>query len=229
MKSIEARLGYRFRDGRLLTQALTHPSAVSEGRSDGPDYQRLEFLGDAVLQLVVSQILMSRYPQRGEGDLSFIRSEIVRKENLADRGEEIGILEHIITGPSLASAESVAFRTVAAEALESIFGAVFLDGGWDAARKATVLALGDFPNPGDGLKGSKSLLQEIIQGRFDGDVPVYRVEELGHGTPESRFQAAVYHGKRLLGTGSGRSKKRAEESAAERALGKLKGAQIEDL
>ncbi|GBE15737.1 MAG TPA: ribonuclease III [Proteobacteria bacterium] len=222
MQSIESLLGYSFRDKRLLTQALTHSSAVSEGRSDGPDYQRLEFLGDAVLQLVVSQVLMSRYPQRSEGDLSFIRSEIVRKETVADRGEKIGILDHVITGASLASAENAAFRTLAAETVEALLGAVFLDGGWDAARGVTILVLGDLPNPGDGLKGAKSHLQEIIQSRFDGDVPTYTVEEVNRGVPENRFRAAVFHAKRLLGTGLGRSKKRAEESAAEKALRKLK-------
>ena len=223
MKSIETRIEYGFKNRKLLAQALTHPSAVSEGRSAGPDYQRLEYLGDAVLQLVVSQILFDRYPLRDEGDLSFMRAEIVRKENLADRGEEIGILNHLITGPSLDSAEQIAFQTIAAESLEAVLGAVFLDGGWDAARGVTELALGDFPDPGDGIKGSKSILQETIQRRFHGDTPSYRVEERVEKGSDRRFRAAVYHGKRLLGTGSGRSKKRAEEAAADEAIGKLRG------
>ena len=218
VRIVEERLGYSFRNATLLEEALTHPSAVKEGKSTGPDNQRLEYLGDAVLQLVVSHLLIERFPEAGEGDLSFLRAELVRRENLADVALNMGILELVTVGPSLESAPQVARQTVAADALEALAGALFLDAGWDEARDAVVPLFNELPEPGDQLKGSKSALQEIIQGLFSGDVPKYEVIENRGQTGDDRFSARVYHRDRLLGEGTGRSKKRAEEAAAAEAL-----------
>ena len=84
IQSVQEKIGYVFLNEELLVEAMTHPSAVKEGKSRGPDNQRLEYLGDAVLQLAVSHMLLMRYPESGEGDLSFLRAEMVRRENLAE-------------------------------------------------------------------------------------------------------------------------------------------------
>lgn len=216
--SLESRIGYRFRDPDLLRQALTHTSAVKEGRSKGPDNQRLEFLGDAVLQLVMAHNLMERFPEQNEGVLSVLRAEMVRKGTLADVAEEIGLMENLLTGPSLEAAEKVAHRTVAADALEALLGAVYLEGGFEEARRVVMRIMGKLPEPGEHLKGAKSSLQEMLQKRHNGAVPRYETSEPGDLGGEDRFRAGVYLGDLLLGTGSGRSKKRAEEAAALAAL-----------
>ena len=217
-KTIMDKLGYSFKDINLLEMALTHPSAVKEGKSPGPDNQRLEYLGDAVLQLAVSQLLVERFPDAGEGDLSFLRAELVRKENLAEVALNMDLLDLVNVGPSLESAPDVAKKTVAADALEALAGALFLDAGWLVTRDSLVPLFNELPEPGEQLKGSKSALQEIIQGLFSGDVPNYEVRENKGQMGEKRFSARVYHGERLLGEGIGRSKKRAEEAAAASAL-----------
>jgi ribonuclease-3 len=220
---IREKLGYSFRHSSLLEEALTHPSAVKEGRSSGPDNQRLEYLGDAVLQLAVSQLLIERFPEAGEGDLSFLRAELVRRENLAELALGMNLLSLVSVGPSLESAPLVARETVAADAFEALAGALFLDGSWERARDALVPLFKNLPEPGEQLKGAKSALQETIQGRFSGDVPHYEVMEVQGQKGEGRFIARVYHQERFLGEGSGRSKKRAEEAAASSALERLKG------
>ena len=222
-EKLETSLGYRFKDEKLLREALTHTSAVKEGKSRGPDNQRLEFLGDAVIQLIVSQMLMVKFPEKDEGSLSFMRADVVRKENLAELAHGIELLGHVVVGSSLESAEPVAFESVAADALEAILGAVFMDGGWQAARDVTGRIFVRLPEPDENLKGFKSALQEIIQGRFNGEVPSYVVEENLKAGSNERFMARVYHGERLLGSGSGRSKKKAEESAASEAVDTLAG------
>jgi ribonuclease-3 len=225
LQAIREKLGYSFRALNLLEMALTHPSAVKEGKSPGPDNQRLEYLGDAVLQLAISQLLVERFPEAGEGDLSFLRAELVRRENLAEVALKMGLLELVSVGPSLESAPDVARQTVAADALEALAGALFLDAGWSETRDALVPLFNELPEPGEQLKGSKSALQEIIQGLFSGDVPSYDVSENKGQIGEKRFKARVYHGGRLLGEGIGRSKKRAEEAAAASALTSIKGVQ----
>ena len=101
LRMIKEKLGYSFRDTSFLEEALTHPSAVKEGRSGGPDNQRLEYLGDAVLQLAVSQLLIERFPEAGEGDLSFLRAELVRRENLAELALRMDLLSLVTVGSSL--------------------------------------------------------------------------------------------------------------------------------
>ncbi|MDF1536863.1 MAG: ribonuclease III [bacterium] len=218
VRLVQERIGYTFKNEALLAEALTHPSAVKEGRSRGPDNQRLEYLGDAVLQLAVSHMLVIRFPESGEGDLSFLRAEMVRRENLAEVAAASGIPELVLMGPSLESAPTVAHDTVAADALEALLGAVYLDGGWDNTVQLVEELFTRIPEPGGMLKGAKSSLQEIIQGRFGGEVPEYEVAEDTNGCSDSRFTARVFHRGRFLGEGIGRSKKRAEEAAAMKAL-----------
>ena len=215
---IGERVEYSFKNEALLAQAITHPSAVKEGKCAGPDNQRLEYLGDAVLQLAVSHLLMMRYPLAGEGDLSFLRAEMVKKENLADVAGNMGLMEIVLVGSSLEAAPMVARRTVAADALEALIGAVYLDGGWENAYEVVTSLFSVVPQPGQRLKSPKSSLQEIIQARFQGEIPRYEVTENDSATGDLRFSARVYHREHYLGSGMGRTKKRAEEAAALKAL-----------
>lgn len=222
VQKVAERMGYRFKNDDLLLEAMTHPSAVKENRCPSPDNQRLEYLGDAVLQLAISHLLMKLYPLAEEGDLSFLRAEMVRREHLADVAGEAGLMEIVQVGPSIESAPRVARRTVAADALEALIGAVYLDGGWDNANELVKTVFKEVPEPGQQLKGSKSSLQELIQARFNGEIPMYEVVENDLATGEMRFSAKVYHKDRYLGSGTGRSKKRAEEAAAIIALEQFK-------
>jgi len=221
LPDLEDRLGYRFRDPALLAEALTHPSALTEGRSPGPDYQRLEFLGDAVLQLGVSLLLFRARPDAREGTLSFLRQEMVRRETVAEMARRAGLRGELIAGTSVKSAGEIGEGSVLADAMEAVLGAVWLDGGPEAAFGILERLAGEIPEENGGLKGFKSELQEYLQGEFDGEVPEYLVVDEGAAGDEDRFLARAFHRGRLLGEGRGRSKKRAEESAARAALKEL--------
>ncbi len=218
MPGLEERLGYAFYDRDLLTQALTHPSALKEGRSPGPDNQRLEFLGDAVLQLGVSHMLYRTHSDAREGALSFLRQELVRRESLAAMARRAGLRGEMIVGTSVETAGETGEDSVLADAMEAVLGAAYLDGGPDAAFFILERLLDRVPGPGGERKGGKSELQEHIQAEFGGEVPEYEVSEDPAAGEEERFYARVRHRGRLLGEGRGRSKKRAEEAAATAAL-----------
>ncbi len=222
MSGIEKKIGYRFRDSHLLDLAMTHASSLKEKKVPGMDNQRLEFLGDAVLQLAVSRLLMDKYPDADEGDLSFMRIGLVRKETLADIAVDLGIDRSVMVDNNLATMDSAGISSVAADAVEALLGAVYLDGGWEEAFSVIERIMDDVPLPEGDLRGSKSALQELIQKRFRGEIPVYSVIANPDGSEENRFLSRVFHRNKLLGQGVGRSKKRAEEHAAEEALDMLR-------
>jgi ribonuclease III len=222
MTPLEERLGYRFSDPGLLTQALTHPSAIKEGRSAGPDYQRLEFLGDSVLQLGVSLLLFRTHPEAREGSLSFLRQELVRRESLARMARRLELRGELVLGESMDSAGETGEDSVLADAMEAVLGAVYLDGGPGEAFRLLEALIEELPELGADMKGNKSALQEWLQRGFAGEVPAYEVREDTEALEEKRFVARVFHRERLLGEGRGRSKKRAEEAAAGAALEPLR-------
>ena len=150
-------LDYRFRDVRLLEQALTHRSA------GGDNNERLEFLGDAILDLVVSESVFRAHAQAPEGDLSRLRSSLVKDTTLAELATELGLGEHLILGGGERKSGGHRRESILADALEAIFGAVYLDSGFDAAREIIERAFGarleNFP-PVDELRDPKTRLQE---------------------------------------------------------------------
>ncbi|MCL1795333.1 MAG: ribonuclease III [Clostridia bacterium] len=203
-------LGHVFRDSGLLCLALTHPSATNRGGKE--NNQRLEFLGDAVLQLCVSEALFSRYPQKDEGSLTRLRAAIVREESLADAARRISLGEYLRFDHGEAMSGGRDKSSVLADALEAVLAAIYLDAGIDAARKACIRVLGDF----SGVRTAhdwKSSLQEKEQA--DGhDAPVYRVVS-EEGPPHARVfyvEAQLQNGAR--GVGRGLTKKQAEQEAA---------------
>lgn len=218
--SIEERLGYTFTDGSLLSLALTHRS-ISADDTTRKDNERLEFLGDAVLQLAITSYIYDTFPDLHEGNLAKIRAGLVSKPILADVARSIGLAEHI----ELTSAE---VRTggrekdsIMADALEAVIGAVFVDSGLGAATDLVLRLWGgriDERAQRPGLKDYKTRLQEVLA--KDGRLPEYLSD--GSGPDHERtFVATVSVDGVVLGTGSGRSKKEAEQGAAEQALATL--------
>jgi len=220
MELLESVLGYTFRDPSLLTQALTHSSLGYESQHSLPDNQRLEFLGDAVLQLLLSEMLFHRYKKADEGLLTKVRSQLVSSKALASVARHINLGTFLLMGRGEESHGGRDRESSLADALEAIAGAVFLDGGMDSARNLVshlfAKMLDDLgATPSD--KNPKGQLQELLQA-INPTSPHYQV--VSHSGPDhaKTFLCAVIWCGRELGRGTGRSKKEAEVEAARVAL-----------
>jgi ribonuclease-3 len=221
--ALEARLGYAFRDPALCETALTHRSWVNEALEPGiMDNERLEFLGDAVLALVVSDLIMKRLPDRPEGDLTRARAALVSEGGLAKAAASIELGNWILLGKGEERTGGRARPSILANALEALVGAVYLDGGLAAAAAlaerlfASTLADADQHVRLD----YKSRLQERAQALFQ-SAPVYEV--IGEEGPDhdKRFLVALTVGGQERSRATGRSKKEAEQNAAAAALAEL--------
>ena len=215
--ALEERIAYRFKDAVLFDLALTHISALT-GRSRSGNYQRLEFLGDHVLGLAVSDMLFRAFPKANEGELSRRLADLVRKETCADMAREIDLGAVIRLGNSEAGSGGRLRDAILADVCESLIGAVFLDGGYEAAA-ALVEKLWDerMRTPVRPLRDPKTTLQEWAQGR---GLPTPTYREVGrtgpHHSPE--FRISVELPKLAPAEGIGRSKRAAEQAAAEALL-----------
>ena len=207
-------IGYEFSQPKLLVQALTHPSANVAANS-----QRLEFLGDAVLQLCVSNWLYIQHPNLAEGQLTAMRAAMVCEDALYRVADKLQLDRHIRTVPPL-RVQSRGRKSVMADAVEAVLAAVYLDGGFDAARE-TVQRLWQAADISHEIPlNSKSELQERLQadGRPE---PEYRTLSQAGPPHQRRFVAAVYADGQELARGEGASKKAAEQQAAAAALDSL--------
>lgn len=215
MHQLMKNLGYTFRDPSLLKQALTHPSM------GGADNQRLEFLGDAVLQYLMSDILYAASPEDQEGSLTHQRALLVCEAALSQVARALQVGEALIMDKGEALTGGRDKPSVLCDAMEAILAAVYLDGGLDAARG---IILRHWPKPGEvqrPMQDSKGALQEYLQ-KDGGDAPTYAIIEQS-GPPHDRtFVAAVSRYGVELAQGTGRSKKLAEQAAALAALEGLK-------
>ena len=216
--ALEEKLGYFFRDPTLCETALTHRSWMNETqRTDRSDNERMEFLGDAVLSLVISDMLMRRYPKHPEGELSKARSGLVNEAGLARIADGLALGQWIFLGRGEEQAGGRQKRSLLANALEALLGAVYLDGAFAAA--VTVVerlfqpALGETPAAHD----FKSRLQEVSQASMQ-LAPVYTV--IGQDGPDHdrTFEVAISLGDKEYGRARGKSKKEAQQNAAELAL-----------
>ncbi|MDH7503620.1 MAG: ribonuclease III [Verrucomicrobiota bacterium] len=222
--SIHELLGYAFRDPELLRLALTHPSACSASAEHTQHNQRLEFLGDAVLQLILTRELYERHPTLGEGGLTRARSKLANRRFLAHMARTMGLGTHLILGRGEESLGGRERPSILADAFESVLGAVYLDGGWEAARGFVLRHMGaaieainsiaEHDNP-------KGELQELLQ-RESHIPPEYRLEKVTGPDHARRFECAVYHHGAELGRGVGSSKKEAESEAAKVALARVR-------
>lgn len=220
LKKLQAELELAFRDPHLLKQAFTHSSYVNERRSSASkNNERLEFLGDAVLQVVVSEYLFRTYPDRPEGELTKHRASIVCEPSLVRFAERLDFGACILLGKGEELTGGRTRPSLLADAFESFVGALYLDQGLDVVKaflhkhmfpflaEDAMLQAGDY----------KTKLQEYIQQRGLGALEYRIVEERGPAH-DREFVSEVWLDERLLGTGAGRSKKDAEQQAASRAL-----------
>jgi ribonuclease-3 len=218
--SLEERLGYTFTDDSLLRLALTHRS-VSADDSSRNDNERLEFLGDAVLQLAVTAYLYDAFPALHEGNLAKIRAGLVSRPVLAEVARSIGLAEHIEVTAAEERTGGREKESIMADAMEAVIGAVYLDSGLGPAADLVLRLWGDRIDERaqrPGLKDYKTRLQEVLA--KDGRLPLYQSEASGPDH-ERTFVATVEVNGLVLGSGSGRSKKEAEQGAAEQALSAL--------
>jgi ribonuclease-3 len=215
---LERRLGHRFASIALLEQALTHRSHGSLNN------ERLEFLGDGVLGCTVAEELYARFPQLPEGKLTRLRASLVREESLAQVAEEFGLAAHLRLGEGEIAGGAAPKPSIVADALEAVIGAIFLDGGYEAARNSVLLALGphiERLDPEQPAKDAKTQLQEILQSRHQ-RLPEYRVVSVRGAAHRQSFEVeCVVAEAGLSATGTGTSRQRAEQQAASAMLEKL--------
>ena len=217
-EKLQVRIGYSFADPDLLNRALTHSSAISPGKRVERSYQRLEFLGDRVLGLVVADMLYRRFPKANEGELSRTLNTLVRKETCVDVARSLGFLDAIKLGAVGAGAGARLRKSVLGDICEAVIGAIFLDGGYAAAVKFVEANwLERMRKPQRPLRDPKTVLQEWAQGKGL-PVPVYReVERTGpHHDPQ--FRVAVDLPGLTSAEGTGGSKRTAEKAAASAML-----------
>lgn len=214
IKALQGAIGYQFKKTALLKQALTHPSLGHEHN------QRLEFLGDAVLELCVSEKIYANHPEMHEGAMTRLRQKLVREEKLAEAAASVHLGEALNMDRSCEISGGRTNPSVLCDTFEAVLAAVYLDGGLDAARAMVLRLIGDCTETGE--TDAKSALQEYVQGR---GLPNPTYETLGEdGPPHDRvFTAAVLIDGKQAAKGRGTSKKRAEQEAAAAALRMMKG------
>lgn len=221
---LQDQLGYRFQDSSLLRLALTHPSVAHEQGVPIQTNQRLEFLGDAVLQLVLTRELYEKFPAFGEGPLTKARAKLVNRRSLAEHARRLGLGRHLILSRGEDTHGGRDRPSALADTYEALLGAIFLDGGFEAAR-AFILrkfydAFGELPAIPI-LENPKGELQELLQS-FSSEAPRYHVVSTSGPDHDRVFECTVHHAGVELARGRGKSKKSAESEAAHAALATLR-------
>lgn len=213
-------LGHQFSDLVLLDRALTHPSFVNDPDCRC-DYERLEFLGDAVLGLIVVDETFARYPDLPEGIMTKVKIAVVAGTTLLEVAADLGLAELIKVGESERGTGGRGMASALENAFEALVGALYLDGGLDVARQFVLKVVGDriTPESAMDLEHPKSRLQELVQSQ--GAAPEYRIVEVTGPPHERTFTAEVLVEGEPVGTGSGPSKKLAEMNAAAAAIERL--------
>jgi ribonuclease-3 len=214
VSAIEKKIGHHFQNRQLLKQALTH-------RSHGvPNNERLEFLGDSVLNCVVARILYDRFPEIAEGDLSRVRANLVNQQSLVDLAINLDLGEHVKLGQGEVRSGGSRRPSILADALEALFGAVFLDAGFDAAANVIIAMFNPVVstmNPTAVVKDPKTRLQELLQGKRM-SLPTYSVIDVIGQAHDQHFRVECTIGEMAIRTlGEGSSRRAAEQDAAEQA------------
>ena len=221
LKALEDRLGYRFKEIKWLDQALTHKSFIYEtNHPEKVANEVLEFLGDSVLNLAVSYLLLLKSPDAQEGTLSMLRSQLVKRSSLASLSKELQLEGYLRLGKSQQLNGGTQKSSIRANTYEALIGAIFMDSGFNQALD---IIKGHFETylqnniSSDLSNDFKSLLQ-IYSQQFQGVSPQYRVMNESGPDHDKRFQASVSIGDEVKGLGWGKSKKEAEQEAAKKAL-----------
>ncbi len=224
MDSLEKKLGHVFRDRALLATALTHSSYANENRGRGECNERLEFLGDSVLGMVVADALYRRFPELPEGRMTRLRAQLVCEESLHRVASELGLGEYVRLGRGEEHTGGRRRTSILADAVEAVIAAMYLDGGLETAKafiERQILSALDGSGPAMRVEDCKTELQELVQ-KKSGQSLSY--ELLGESGPDhdKTFTSQVSLNGRPIGSGSGRTKKEAEQAAARAALEALR-------
>jgi len=224
--SLQRELGYSFSDPNLLARCLTHVSyggGIKEAHNE-----TLEFLGDAVLSLAVSDLLMRRFPTKSEGDLSKMRASLVNASSLAEKGSRVGLGPLLRMGKGEERSGGREKASILAGAFEALLGGIYWGGGYDAAHQVVEKYFApDIKQKKLGQEDYKTRLQEISQMLYHAP-PTYTVVAETGPDHAKRFVTEIMIGGKILGRGEGKSKKQSEQEAAKRALGELQqGGEVE--
>ncbi len=220
IEGLQDALGYRFRDRALLNRCLTH---VSCGGGMGAHNESLEFLGDAVLSLAISDLLMRRFPERSEGDLSRMRASLVNRRVLAEKARFLRIGEVLRVGKGEERTGGRHKESILAASFEALLGGIYWEAGYEAVRPVVESHFtGDLEDGGLGQDDYKTRLQEVSQ-RLYRVPPTYRLVRETGPSHDRYFETEIRVGGHLVGQGHGRSKKQSEQEAARRALEMLQG------
>ena len=220
---LQTRLGIKFKNLNLVNQALTHSSYVrSKGKKRLFDYERLEFLGDAVLELVTAEYLFRKYSQLSEGQLSKLRSKLVSKESLSNYAREIGVGKYLLIAKGQEGIQSQ--DALLADAYEAMIGAAYLDDGLEVSRQLVLSFLLLQKEKMREINDFKSYLQEYVQSKYK-SLPRYKVVQETGPNHQKKFRVEVQIKGKVMGKGWGLSKKKAEMMAAQFAWKKIKTAE----
>lgn len=225
LRELEAALDYRFNDPAILVASLVHRSFHydADDNPSGDSNERMEFLGDSVLSLVINESLYRRYPSRSEGELTKMKSVIVSKQVLAYLAKRIDLGDFVLVSDNAQRAGVSEMDSVLADTLEAVFGAVFLDGGFSAARRCILQIMPDDLSElitAEERINYKSLLQEYIQALHKVP-PRYRVQSTTGPDHDKEFVVEVVCQGKVLGEGHGKTKKHAEQEAAKEAYKRI--------
>ena len=224
IEGLELRLGYKFKNKDLLIESLTHRSSLKEqGKQREASYERLEFLGDAVLGLSVSRFLFENFPDKDEGELTKLKATLVSEANLARKAKLISLGKHLLLSPEEEKSGGRLRTSILSDSYEALLGAIFLDGGLEAAEKfiqVQILRNLKETTLDRSFQNYKGELLEYLQAEGEG-IPKYEVLEERGPDHQKMFTIGVYSKGRRLGIGKGASKKEAEQNAAKMALEEL--------
>jgi ribonuclease III len=224
LKVFEKVIGYKFRKREHLRRALMHKSYANEHRLPQTDHnERYEYLGDAVLELTISHILMERFPQYPEGELSKLRAAIVNENQLAELARMIGLGEYMYLGKGEEQTGGRDKPSLLSDAFEAVLGAIYLDRGFEKSKKVVERIYEDVlqcAGAAGFVRDFKTKLQEVSQARFRA-VPRYRLQNTTGPDHAKVFEVHLFINDQRMGVGKGQSKKAAEQEAAAEALQKL--------
>lgn len=221
IKEFQDTIKYQFKKTDIINEALIHSSYSNEYRGKNIyNNERLEFLGDSVLDTVVSEYVYTKYKDLPEGELTKIRANVVCEPSLARQAKSINLGKYLLLGKGEEVTGGRDRVSILADTFEAVIGALYLDGGIETARKFIINMLEDsikLASTGNLFKDYKTDLQELLQSKFDEKISYRVVSETGPDHDKT-FEVEVILGEKVLGTGQGKSKKEAEQSAAKNAL-----------
>ena len=218
LSQLEEKIEYRFKNKSLLRQALTHSSYANENRGVSSFNERLEFLGDAVVSIASAELLFRKFPDMPEGELSKLRSSLVCTASLSDFAKEISLGEFLYLGKGEENTGGRERLSILENTFEALTAAIYLDGGLECAREFVLRFLSESLSTHHiSFKDYKTLLQEVVQ-QNQGETLNYVITGESGPDHDKRFEAEVHLNSNVIGRGTGKSKKQAEQEAAKEAL-----------